>query len=227
MEENPTKDADSVIQILESADKEIEDLREEFSFAKEEYVPVIVTEKLQRNEANAGGLWTPWKKEIQIMCFDVITHEYVHYMYSELTSYDETNRDGWETEAMAFYFTAQHSVEKRMYLAKKYPDTMDNIEVLIGKKYETVEDELLFLNLALSMDTGNLYNYLDVSGGIAFCDFVCNTYGKENMISCLLFPDKTRTYVGEDMDSLLAEWQEYLENFEHTIIIEVLGGLTP
>lgn len=214
LEENPTKDANAVIALIEDADEKIGELREMFSFSEEEYVPVMVTEKVQKNDINAGGLWQPWKKIIRLQCFDAIPHEYVHYMYSELTDYDSTEREGWETEALALYSTAYQMVEKRKYMANKYPETLENIKELIGKEYETVEDEVRFEYLCLAIDIGNYYNYLNNAGGIAFCDFVCNKYGTENMISCLLFPNETETYIGEDMDALLNEWKEYIESYQ-------------
>lgn len=214
LEENPTKDANAVIALIEDADEKIGELREMFSFPQEDYVPVTVTETVQGNGIKAGGMWQPWKKIIRLQCFDTVPHEYVHYMYSELTDYDGTEREGWETEALAFYSTAYQMVEKRKYLANKYPETLEYIKEMIGKEYETVEDELRFEYLCLAIDIGNYYNYLNNAGGIAFCDFVCNKYGTENMISCLLFPNETETYIGEDMDALLNEWKEYIESYQ-------------
>ena len=212
---------ETIIKTFEWLDEQLERFCGKFKVDAPEIISVQLMSELPRNLLSQyfeyGGIYyrTDSEKKIYTTTCTVLGHEYVHYLF-DLCRGDEIDSayESWHSEAVAYYFTAEHTVEECLMSS-----ALAETEEIIGKEYKDVSDEVLYLRLVMQADTEYSPKYYlkkQYYGGIAFADYFINVYGEEAFLNSMMHPSKTEEYTGKDLEQIVDEWCADVMNEEVT-----------
>ena len=212
---------DSMIEFWEFADRDIKDVRTDFGLNNDYMMPVYVQSiYIKMNEGGEyGGYYTYGEDGGQITLAQItaITHEYAHYAdYST-----DTNTAGnlsWCREVLACYYGKNMDFVSTLIIAESAADdvwTISDLSYVIGQRYDSVEDEILFQNILTAY--ADNYHYAVISsydGRLSFGVYFVETYGEEVFVKCMQNPNAAPMLIGCSVDDAVDDWCLWLEQFK-------------
>ncbi len=219
--EDPMFNLDSMIEFWEYADRDIAEVRTKFKLDNDFLVPVYIQSIYTQlnGGGDVGGYYTYGEDGGQITLAQVtaITHEYAHYAdYST-----DTNSAGdlsWCGEVLACYYGKNMDYVSRLIIANSVAEdvwTIGDLSYLIGQRYDSVEDEILFQNILTAYEDN--YHFSVVSaydGRLSFGVYFVETYGEEVFIQCMQNPNAAPMLIGCSVDDAVDDWCVWLEQFK-------------
>ena len=215
---DPMFNLSDMIAFFEYSDESIADIRESFGQTSEALVTVNICTINYKfpGGADYGGYFYQLGEEhyIELAYIYSLTHEYTHY----LDWLSGTEDSSWCAEVLACYYGASFDFASRIAYAEYVGDSyIDELSYIIGRRYDSVDDEILFQHIM------TVYYYRDklkysvtglYDGRLSFGDYFVRTYGEQTFIQCMLVPTRCLSLTGKTMDSVLEDWCEWILIFE-------------
>ncbi len=221
LNDDPMFNFQNLIDFWEYVDSDLSEVRKQFGFNDSNVISVYVQELnigIAQN-GEAGGYFHVTVDGPQILMEDIysITHEYTHYI--DFCMDKNLNDDiDWCSEVLACFYGKNMSYVERIVKANSGDPNVWTIELLsnlIGSVYDSVDDEIMFMNIMNAYEEKPKYALMTLyNGRLSFGCYFVDTYGEDAFIECMLSPNSSNSIIGCSIDKVVNDWCIWLEQFK-------------
>ena len=223
-----TSTVSSFITYMENLDARLLELCGLFGFEPDAPIPTYLVDEISYT-ANGKGLWglfQPREPDIYSCGYDVIVHEYVHYLWDSCADYNGNEGidsgknpylEAWHGESIAYYFGSEQLYK---FFVLSFGEDFESVfEGATGSKLEKAGDiskyydAVFHVNYKLDPKKTPKSHTSDRDGDtVSFGGYVARTYGEETFVNIMLHPSLCTEYTGKTFAQIEDEWEDYIMN---------------